>query len=506
MKLNRRLGISVASVAVAGLALTGCGTGGGDDGASVEESKSITWMSILHSPTTPDANGPVHTALEELTGYDLSFQWVPAANASEKLTAAIASDTLADIVTVSSLGFTSPTIRQAMKSGQFWDVTDYLDDYPNLAAVLSDQVKTDSSIEGRLYGMPQVKEKARYGILVRQDWLDNLNLAVPHTVEELGEVARAFATQDPDGNGNDDTTGFIDRLESFDLGFRNIAGFFGAGSEFELTGDDEMIASFTTDAFKEGMEWYRGVYEDGAVNSEFVTVQKQNQYDAIAQGKGGIVSTGLFEARGFMQLAESADPDTTMEWALINDMTYGDVERRTLSDTRGGIGGWYVFPKSEVKDENELKAVLQFINDINSEEAFGIMTNGIEGVHYEVGANGEIETIDEALWASEVQPYQSSRITQNLVNYPSSSPYVTEAADKMAEQEEFVITNPAQSLQSDTYDTRWSEVVTAAKDAYNKYMVGQIDMAGYEEVIDKLRAGDLGKIEAEYTAAYAEAN
>ena len=506
MKMNRRLGISAASVAVAGLALTGCGTGGGGGGESVAESKTITWMSILHSPTTPEADGPVESALQDMTGFDLEMQWVPAANASEKLTAAIASDTLADIVTVSSLGFTSPTIRQAMKSGQFWDVTDYLDDYPNLAKVLSDQVKTDSSIEGRMYGMPQVKEKARYGILVRQDWLDTLGLEVPHTVEELGEVARAFTTQDPDGNGKDDTTGFIDRLESFDLGFRNIAGWFGAGSEFEVNDDGDVVASFSSDAFKQAMEWYRDVYNDGAINQEFVTVQKQNQYDAIAQGKGGIVSTGLFEARGFMQLAESADPDTPMQWALINDMTYGDVERRTLSDTRGGIGGWYVFPKSEVKDEEELKAVLQFVNDINSEEAFGVMTNGIEGEHYNVGANGEIETIDEGVWAAEVQPYQSSRITQNLVNYPSSAPYVTEAAEKMLEQEEFVITNPVQSLQSDTYDSRWSEVVTAAKDAYNKYMVGQIEMADYEAEIDKLRSGDLGKIEAEYTAAYAEAN
>ena len=504
MKLNRRLGISAASVAVAGLALTGCGASDGG-GNNVEESKSITWMSILHSPTTPEPGGPVETALKDITGYDLKLQWVPAANASEKLTAAIASDTLADIVTVSSLGFTSPTIRQAMKSGQFWDVTDYLDDYPNLAAVMNDQVKRDASIEGRMYGMPQVKEKARYGILVRQDWLDNLGLEAPHTVEELGEVARAFTTQDPDGNGKDDTTGFIDRLESFDLGFRNIAGWFGAGSEFEENADGEIVASFSTDAFKEAMEWYRDVYDDGAINQEFVTVQKQNQYDAIAQGKGGIVSTGLFEARGFMQLAESADPDTPMQWALINDMTYKDVPRRTLSDTRGGIGGWYVFPKSEVKDEEELKAVLQYVNDINSEEVFGIMTNGIEGVHYNVGAGGEIETIDEGKWAAEVQPYQSSRITQNLVNYPSSAPYVTEAAEKMLEQEEFVVTNPVQSLQSDTYDSRWSEVVTAAKDAYNKYMVGQIDMAGYEAEIEKLRSGDLGKIEAEYTAAYTAA-
>ena len=80
MKLNRRLGISVASVAVAGLALAGCSSDGG--GESAEKSKSITWMSILHSPTTPEPGGPVETALKDITGYDLKLQWVPAANAS----------------------------------------------------------------------------------------------------------------------------------------------------------------------------------------------------------------------------------------------------------------------------------------------------------------------------------------------------------------------------------------------------------------------------------------
>src|SRR5690625_5924315 len=75
------------------------------------------------------------------------------------------------------------------------------------------------------------------------------------------------------------------------------------------------------------MEWYRGAFERGLVNQEFVTVQKENQRQAIAQDKGGIVVTGLFEAKGYMALAESINADTEVEWALINDMTYADVPR-----------------------------------------------------------------------------------------------------------------------------------------------------------------------------------
>ena len=498
--MNRRIGISVASIAIAGVALAGCGTGSGD---SATDTNTISWMTIVHTPTTPEPDGPIETAVQDATGYAIDYQWVPAASAGEKLTAAIASNTLADVVTLNSL--TSSVVRGALEDGQFWEVSDYLDDYPNLAKI-DEQTRRDASINGDLYGVPIQKIKARYGVLVRQDWLDNLGLEVPHTTEELAEVARAFTNDDPDGNGQDDTTGFYDRLESFDLGFRSLSGYFGAGSMFELTGDDEVVASFGTEAFTEAMEWYRGLYSDGAVNNEFVTVQKQNQYDAIAQNKGGIVVTGIWEARNFQALAESADPDTPMDWALINDLTHDDVPRRILSDTSGGIGGWYAMPKSEVEDEEELRTILDFLDKMSTEEVFGLMTNGIEGEHFDFDDEGAVSIIDQGVWDQEVQPFQASRMSDDLVIYPSNVDYVNESDELMAEQEEYVVTNVAQSLTSDTFDTRWSEVAADAKDAYNKYMVGQLEMSDYEAAIDKLRAGDLGKIEEEYTAAYAEVN
>lgn len=500
MKLNRKLALGSAVLAVSGLALTGCGASGA---ASDGSKDGVTWMAILHTPTTPEKNGVIETALEEVAGTDLTFQWIPDASKDEKLNAAIASDTLADIVSLP--GVTNSTIRRALSAGQFWDIEPYLSEFPNLSSI-DPQIIEGAKIDGHLYGVPAQKPKARFGVLVRQDWLDKLGLDVPHTTEELAEVARAFTNEDPDGNGKDDTTGIVDRSESFDLTIRTLAGYFGAGSDFELNDEGEIVASFTTDAFIEAMEWYRGLYEDGAVTQEFVTVQKQNQQDNIARGSGGIVVTGLFDAKNYMALAQSSDPETPMSWALVNDMTHGDVPRRIVSDTNGGLGGWYAISKSTVKTEEDLKVVLGALDKLLSEEAFGLMTNGIEGEHFEYEADGAVTILDQTKWEQEVQPYSSSRLSETIKVFPSTTEYVNEATEKMAENDEYAITNVAQSLTSSTFDSRWTEVQKQVRDAYNKYMVGQLELSDYEKLIDDLVAGDLGKIQDEFTEAYAKVN
>lgn len=42
---------------------------------------------------------------------------------------------------------------------------------------------------------------------IRQDWLENLGLSQPKTIDELINVIEKFTTDDPDGNGVDDTYG-----------------------------------------------------------------------------------------------------------------------------------------------------------------------------------------------------------------------------------------------------------------------------------------------------------
>lgn len=494
-----------AAAAVTALALTACGSdgSGNDDGGGKADDSPITWMSMLHTPVTPDADGPIQTALEEYTGQEFKMQWVPDASKEEKINSALASGQLADIVSLTVTD--STTVRQALKAGQFWDVEPYLKDFPNLAKIDPDTLNA-AKLDGKLYGVPFQKIKTRYGVVVRQDWLDNLGLEAPHTIEDLEKVAVAFAKDDPDGNGKDDTTGFIDREESFLVGFRSLTGYFGAGDKFSVDDSGQVHAAFASDEFKQAMEWYRGVYEQGGVNQEFVTVQKSNQQDAIARGKGGIVVTGLFEAKNYMDLAQSADPKTPMKWALVNDMTLDGQPHHIITDTGGGMGGWLALPKAEVKDEAEVKKVLGFLDKLMDEEPFGLMTNGVEGTHYSEDADGVVTIEDQTAWEQEVQPYSSSRPSEKIVTYKSTKPYVDEANEKMAAQEPDAVINPTQSLSSETFDRQWSTIEDKAMDAYNRYLTGQIEMADYEAVVEDLRGQGLDDIEAEFTAAYAKVN
>ncbi|QAY59075.1 extracellular solute-binding protein [Microbacterium protaetiae] len=497
MRNHSRLGIAVASVAVAALALTACGSS--DDDATGKTDKTITWMAMLHTATTPEADGPVQKALEDYTGRSVDFQWVPDASKDEKINAALASDSLADITSLTNI--TNTSVRQALKSGQFWDVEKYLKDYPNLAKINQDTIAS-ARVDGHLYGIPFQKQMARYGVLIRQDWLDKLGLEVPHTIEDLAKVAVAFTNDDPDGDGKDDTTGFLDRAESFNLGFKMLAGYFGAGNNFELNDEGKIVPSFDTDAFRRAMQWYHGLYEQGAVNNEFVTVQKKNQQDAIAQGKGGIVVTGLFEAKNYMALAQSADPNTPMAWALVNDMTYGSVPRRILSDTNGGFGGWLAISTSKVKSEDELKSILGFIDKLLDKDAFSLMTNGIEGTHYTLDDQGVVTIKDQSLWEQEVEPYSSSRPSDIVTTFKSTTPYVDEAQKLMDENTQYAVVDPSLPLSSETFDRDWSTILQGATDAYNKFMVGQLDMNGYNAAIEKLHGQGLDKVIDEFTASY----
>src|SRR5699024_3704722 len=116
---RRSLLKALPAAAAGGLALSACGSSGGS-GGSGGSAGPLTWMSMLHTPTTPDAAGPIMEAIKEHSGIDFEFQWVPDASNEEKLNAALASGSVADITSITIM--TNSTVREAVSSGLFWDV------------------------------------------------------------------------------------------------------------------------------------------------------------------------------------------------------------------------------------------------------------------------------------------------------------------------------------------------------------------------------------------------
>ena len=67
-----------------------------------------------------------------------------------------------------------------------------------------------SAQNGKYYGMPFITQYsvANTLIVMRQDWLDNLGLSYPQTLDEMKDVMLAFTNDDPDGDGQNNTYGY----------------------------------------------------------------------------------------------------------------------------------------------------------------------------------------------------------------------------------------------------------------------------------------------------------
>src|SRR5699024_5454331 len=115
----------------------------------------------------------------------------------------------------------------------------------------------------------------------RQDWLDNLGLEPPQTIEDFKEIAKAFVEEDPDGNGEDDTIGlagpdtsnklYANFLESTNnlYGFDGVFSALHAYPGYWLEDDDgQPVYGSTLPETKEALSVLRDMYSEGSIDPE----------------------------------------------------------------------------------------------------------------------------------------------------------------------------------------------------------------------------------------------
>ncbi len=502
MKKERQIAMKrLAAVMVSSaIALTACGGQGASSSEYDANSKAtITWLNILHTASPP--TDTILNKLEEKTNSDITFSWIPDASKEERINTALASDSLADIVTLTMLDNSS--VRNSLKSGLFWEVEPYLKDYPNLAKISPDTIKS-ASIGGKLYGIPFQKDLARNGVTLRKDWLDKLGLEVPKTTDELMEVARAFTEDDPDGNGQDDTTGFVDRNDLVYGAFKTLGSYFGTPNNWQVSTDGKMTPEFMTDGYLKTMNYMKQLYDKGYMNKDFAVTAKTDQQQKFAQGKAGIYVGALFDSKNLLNMSKGVQDN--MQLVMANDITStGKESDRAIWAANNGIGGLLAFPRTEVKDEAQLKRILQFVNDLLDEDSYALMTYGIEGTHYKLDDKDAATIINTDLWQQEVQPFAASRPKESGFKIHDADPLKQQADKMIADNANYAVLNPAYSLDSETYNTQGSELQKIITDATYKYILGEIDEAGFKEALETWKSSGGNSIIAEYEAAYKQA-
>ncbi|WP_099363538.1 extracellular solute-binding protein [Fredinandcohnia onubensis] len=500
--------VSTIVVLILAMVIAGCSSSETSKNTSEKTKKEhVTWMNILYQ-TTPPTN-VVQDKVKEITGTELEFTWVPDASKDERINTALASDSLADIVTLSSNSLQNSSVRSALTSGMFWEVSEYLDDYPNLKKI-PDYARESGAIEGKLYGVPRKSDVARFGVIIRKDWLDKLGLEMPTNVDELMKIAEAFTTQDPDGNGKDDTTGFIDRGDLKYGVFKTLAVYYGAPNSYEVDEETgEFTADFQTDEYIQAMDYMRKAFENGYINKDFVTTSPEDQREKFVTGKGGITFSTVFNTKSLYEAAKGVQDDMVLETTI--HITGPSGEKRAWSDANG-IAGLFSIPKTNVPTEEDLRDVLAFLDAWAGEEISNLIGLGIEGEHYNVvGEEGDkkvIEPINPDKKQADTAAYNGSGMgwaPRNLVAKDTPE-YVKISDAQLIQLEEYAVFNPIMGLNSETANTRGSEMEKMILDATYKYILGEIELDTFKAEVKKWEDNGGKDILSEYKDSYLKAN
>jgi len=308
--------------------------------------------------------------------------------------------------------------KEWAEEGLLLDLTDLIDQYPNMAANHTKEQLGDCDFlgDGRAYGLPRANSYDKWGFLINKTWLDKVGKEIPTTVEEFIDVCRAFTFEDPDGNGIDDTFGatFGADQGSMDSGVWHLRNDF-LSMAYSISswhhGMPDADGSAKLRALKAGygdyLQLLRALYEEGVIDREFVTHRADEPLEKFAQGRVGIV--GASESNFTSNVLEryGLDPD---DYAFCAPLVLNAGDKPQYAMPPSAWMAYYVNAKSE-----NIDAVLRLLDWADSEEGFVAMQMGLPGLHYNT-YDIETRTVDR----TEEQFRAREKVTSNMFAFANA--------------------------------------------------------------------------------------
>ena len=135
-------------------------------------------------------NDVILQKIEESCNITLDHIAPTAANYAEQVNLILSGDKseLPDMVKLTSAMFND--LYDYADQGALMDLTELVKNCPNILENVPQEALERCTIDGKLYAIPVFCNPNRYNVVIRQDWLDNLGLDVPETLEEYHEVLK----------------------------------------------------------------------------------------------------------------------------------------------------------------------------------------------------------------------------------------------------------------------------------------------------------------------------
>lgn len=154
---------------------------------------------------------------------------------------------------------------------------------------------------GKTYGIPFYESLTGGTIMwARQDWLDQLKLPQPKTLDEMEKVLDAFTNQDPDGNGKKDTFGLALSIKDRVNGARATADWvFGAYGNYipfqwGKDKDGKLVYGSIQPSVKQALGKLRDWMQKGYIDPEAGLKDANKAAESFVNGSAGMVAGEYF--------------------------------------------------------------------------------------------------------------------------------------------------------------------------------------------------------------------
>jgi putative aldouronate transport system substrate-binding protein len=335
---------------------------------SPQSQKHLRMMVGVIGGKTPEEHALFEKEVERLTGIKVTME-KPSGNMNDKLLPAISAGEKYDLIQVDK-----PLMEILYDQGVLMP----LDDKIKASSVISDT----AVFPAQEWDQVRLKDGKVYGIftkfqggtmpVVRQDWMEKLQLQEPKTLDDYYNVLKAFKEKDPDGNGKADTYGLST------AGLYEIQGFMsGAGVKAGyVVKDGKRTIPYASEAAIPVYEWFAKLYKEGILDPNFATNDSGKMRDLFLTDRVGMVTYWDAWVGMFNNTRLQKDPAATFKakGLLPAQGPDGKVIMR-----RGDPNVWIIPVNSP-----DPAAAMKFIEFWSTEKGNILGTLGIEGEDYTV--------------------------------------------------------------------------------------------------------------------------
>ncbi|WP_309118152.1 extracellular solute-binding protein [Paenibacillus sp.] len=532
---RRKLWTLVSCISIAATALVGCSAGGSEGGGAAAPSQD----SGAGAEKQTEQQGPVELSFFMNTNMEAKavkgFEEIEAYKEIQKRTNTkinfqlpgdgtqfnimMASGTYPDIMFVPR---NYPGgIERLVQEGIALKLNDLIEEHaPNYKKILDEHPDIKKQImmdDGTIAKFPQIDidmhRIAYSGHIIREDWLNKLNLQAPTTIDEWYAVLKAFKENDMNGNGVADEIPLGERGDSLSSISAFATSYGILANTFHIHPQTGKVTYGPYEpAFKDYVTTMNAWYEEGLIDSEFAALDKKAFEAKFANNTIGSYAAVISGINNFKNLMQGQIPD----FKLIGlSPPIGPAGKSYSGHTQMvqnvPLDGAVI--SSQAKDP---VAAIKLLDFMIGPEGSDLQNWGIEGKSYVV-ENGKKKFTDEVFNHPDFSPSDAVKKyalpTSGMVKVMSFDawasfelkyPEAAEANKKWFEADRSLLL-PALTFtgeESQTLGSIMSEVETYSREMWVKFVMGNEPIENYDQFRGTLTKMRIEEAIAIYQTAY----